>query len=79
VLSFLPGEEGAHQLVADPGSTLRFLAISTTGTPDIVHYPDSGKLGVYERALGGGGLRELFRREDAVDYWTDEHPPSSPA
>src|SRR3954447_26826203 len=36
VLCFLPGPEGAHQLVNRTDSTIRFLAASTSGTPDIV-------------------------------------------
>jgi hypothetical protein len=40
-----------------------------------VLYPDSGKLGAYERPIGGGGLRSLFRRADEVDYWDGEEPP----
>jgi uncharacterized cupin superfamily protein len=75
VLSFLPGEAGAHQLVADGKEPLRFLAFSTSGRPDIGVYPDSGKLIAAERRPGG--VRELFRREDAVDYWDGEEPPAS--
>jgi len=73
VFSFLPGEDGAHQLVAAEDATLRFLAISTSGSADLTFYPDSGKLGASIRRPGG--FRELYRRSDAVDYWLDEHPP----
>ena len=75
VLSFLPGEEGAHQLVAADDSTLRFLAISNAGGPDITIYPDSGKVGAAVRRPGG--FRELYRRSHAVDYWLGEVPPDS--
>jgi hypothetical protein len=53
-----------------------FLAMSTTGEPDIVVYPDSGKVGPAERREGG--LHLFFREADAVDYWEGESPPSSP-
>jgi uncharacterized cupin superfamily protein len=80
VLSFLPGEAGGHQLVADGSAPLRFLAFSTNGAPDLVVYPDSGKLGACERAGdGSGGVWEFYRREDAVPYWHDEAAPSGPA
>jgi uncharacterized cupin superfamily protein len=73
-LRFPVGEEGAHQVVNRSRETVTFLAISSHGRPDIVIYPDSGKVGVGERLPRGGGLREFFRREDAVDYWEGEEP-----
>lgn len=72
VVSFLVGEEGAHQLVNRTREDVRFLSISTNGDPEICVYPDSGKLGAYGRA--GSELRELYRRSDAVDYWDGETP-----
>ena len=41
VLSFLRGREGGHQIANWGDVTARFLAISTSDTPDIVIYPDS--------------------------------------
>lgn len=73
VLSFLPGEEGAHQIVAGPDG-LRFLSFSTAGAPDICIYPDSAKLGANERRPGG--VWEIYQRTTAVDYWTGETPPA---
>jgi uncharacterized cupin superfamily protein len=72
VVSFGRGEAGAHQFVATGTAPLRLLSVSTNGEPDIVVYPDSGKVGAYERRRDGGGLRELFRRADAVDYYEGE-------
>jgi hypothetical protein len=54
---------------------VRFLAFSTSGEPDIVIYPDSGKLGAFERLPRGGGLRTMFRIADTVDYHEGEQPP----
>jgi uncharacterized cupin superfamily protein len=76
VVAFLRGERGAHQLVNRTKGSVRFLALSTSGEPDIVIRPDSGTLGAYERLPDGGGLREVFRRDDAVDYFEGEKPPS---
>jgi uncharacterized cupin superfamily protein len=76
VCSFRSGEQGAHQLVNRSPATVRFLAFSTHGDPDIVLYPDSGKLGAAERHPRGEGLRSFFRIRDAVDYWEDESPPT---
>lgn len=76
VVAFPRGETGGHQLVNRTGQTVRFLAFSTSGEPDVVCYPDSGKLGAFERLPAGGGLRALFRASDAVDYYDGEHPPA---
>jgi uncharacterized cupin superfamily protein len=76
VVSFLRGEDGAHQLVNRTDAPVRFLAISTNGDPDLVVYPDSNKLGAVERRPTGGGIRKWFRLDDAVDYYDGEQPPS---
>ena len=77
VVAFLRGEGGGHQLVNRTDDTVRFLAFSTNGEPDIVVYPDSGKLGAFERLPAGGGLRAMFRMTDTVDYHEGEHPPTA--
>ena len=73
-LRFPLGEEGAHQIFNRTEETVTFLAISSHGRPDVVVYPDSGKIGVGERLPKGGGLRAFFRRTDGVDYFDGEHP-----
>ncbi len=75
VVPFLRGERGAHQLVNRTVDTVRFLAFSTNGEPDIVIRPDSRTLGAYERLPDGGGLRAVFRVTDEVDYYEGEQPP----
>lgn len=74
-VAFLRGEHGAHQLVNRTEQTVRFLAFSTSGDPDIVIYPDSGKIGAFERLPEGGGLWAMFRAGDTVDYHEGEQPP----
>jgi uncharacterized cupin superfamily protein len=76
VVAFARGERGGHQVMNRTADTVRFLAVSTSGEPDIVIYPDSGKLGAFERLPQGGGLRAMFRMTDAVDYHDGERPPS---
>ncbi len=66
------GEQGAHQIFNSTDTAVTFLAFSSYGRPDIVVYPDSNKVGVAERLPRGGGLREFFRRDAAVDYWDRE-------
>lgn len=74
-VSFLPGEEGAHQLLNRSEQPVRFLTVSTEGDTDLVIYPDSDKVGIYGRGPEGGGLLALFRRGDAVDYFEGESAP----
>jgi uncharacterized cupin superfamily protein len=78
VVPFLRGPRGGHQLVNRTEVPVRFLAFSPSGEPDIVIYPDSGKLGAFERLPDGGGLRTMFRMDDVVDYYDGEQPPSFP-
>ena len=75
VVAFPRGEHGGHQLVNRTSESVRFLSFSSSGDPDVVIYPDSGKLGAFERLPDGGGLRAMFRLSDAVDYHDGEQPP----
>ena len=67
------GEEGGHQLVNRTDETVRFLALSTSGDPDLVVYPDSDKVGAFERlARSAAALQAMFRAADTVDYYEGE-------
>ena len=74
VVSFKTGEEGAHQIVNRGEVPVRFLAFSNQ-QPDIVVYLDSEKVGAFERRPEGGWVHEVFRRDDAVDYYEGEKAP----
>jgi uncharacterized cupin superfamily protein len=74
VVSFRVGEQGAHQLVNRTDEPVRFLAVSNQQA-DIVVYPDSNKVGAFERRPEGGGLWKMFRMADAVEYLEDERAP----
>ncbi|MFL5887000.1 MAG: cupin domain-containing protein [Thermoleophilaceae bacterium] len=78
VVSFLRGEAGVHQVVNRSDETVRFLAFSPNGEPDVVIQPDSDKLGAFERRPDGGGLRKWYRLGDDVDYYEGESPPGRP-
>jgi uncharacterized cupin superfamily protein len=67
------GEEGAHQILNRSKETVVFLAVSSSGRPDVIIYPDSDKIGVGERLPQGGGLRAFFKRSDRVGYFDGEH------
>jgi uncharacterized cupin superfamily protein len=75
VVSFLCGEEGAHQIVNRTEQTVRFLAVSNQ-QPDIVVRPDSGTIGAFERRPEGGGLYAHFRLDDQIEYFEDEESPA---
>jgi uncharacterized cupin superfamily protein len=75
---FPRGEAGAHQVANWSDGPVRFLALSTSGDADICVYPDSGKVGAFERLPDRRGLFTLFRASDAVDYHAGETPPARP-
>ncbi|NDW07591.1 cupin domain-containing protein [Jiella pacifica] len=71
------GAETAHQLIATGETPLRYVAVSSMREPDVMEYPDSGKITVFAGAAPGGDkarrrLAASFRAEDAVDYWQGE-------
>lgn len=71
------GAETAHQLEAGTDAPLRYLAVSTMREPDVLEYPDSGKVAVFSGAAPGGDkakrrLALALRPESAVDYWDGE-------
>ena len=76
-ISLPPGRDSAHQIVNDSKAPLRFLAVSTMELPEVVEYPDSGKLGVSAGTHGGRPaseetIRHFTRLTDGVDYWEGE-------
>lgn len=74
VVRFPRGEEGTHQIWNEGPGEVRMIAVSTHGDPDIVVYPDSGKLSAAERLPESDGRKHYFRIEDEVDYWEGEAP-----
>ncbi len=70
------GPETAHQLINAGASDLVYLCVSSMRAPEVMEYPDSGKIGVLsgKAALGPGDarLRYFGRRHAEVDYWEDE-------
>jgi uncharacterized cupin superfamily protein len=71
------GAEHAHQIVNTSSAELRYLAVSTKLTPELVEYPDTGKFGIMAEVMKPGEAKpEIFRfvgRPDVqVDYWEGE-------
>jgi uncharacterized cupin superfamily protein len=70
------GPETAHQIVNTSNAELKYLAISTRLSPEIVDYPDSNKFGVLAEQSGPDGRaqpwRFMGRVEGNINYWDGE-------
>jgi uncharacterized cupin superfamily protein len=69
VVCFRRGREGFHQIRNATDAPLRVLMLSTLVAPDLVEYPDSGKVG--SRSLAGERIL-LSRPGPILDYWDGE-------
>lgn len=80
VAHFPPGAEGAHQVRNASDAQVRFVVAATTTTPEVVEYPDTGKLAALARTESqqGSPLWSIHFLEHATGYWDREQPrPSS--
>jgi len=69
VVCFRRGQEGLHQVKNRTDEPVRVLMISTLIAPELVEYPDSGKIG----ARSAAGERILLSRPGpTLDYWDGE-------
>ena len=69
VVCFPRGKDGLHQVRNGTDSPIRVLMLSTMIMPEIVEYPDSGKVG----ARSASGERLLLSRPGPMlDYWEGE-------
>ncbi|MEC9375748.1 MAG: cupin domain-containing protein [Pseudomonadota bacterium] len=69
------GSKNAHVLVNNGNDNLVYLCISTNILPDVVHYPDSQKLGVIEsKNSWSGDEKDIsgFYNQQIVDYYEGE-------
>ena len=69
IMVFPCGKAGTHKLTnTSETENLLYLDFDTTNSPDIIEYPDSGKIGMIEF-----GKKEAFFRGDSnVDYYDGE-------
>lgn len=74
VVHFPRGPEGAHQLLNRSEAPARYVIAASLPTPEIVEYPDSGKIASMSRTetSAGGPLFSINRLADAVDYFDGE-------
>jgi len=71
------GKELAHQIINTGPEEMRYLAVSTKLSPELVEYPNSGKFGVLAElpaAADGKPQRFMFvgRESQSLDYWEGE-------
>lgn len=73
---FMPaGPDHPHQIVNTSDAPLKFLSIGTRDSPEVVEYPDSGKLLAQAAGLRDGQpvrVDHVFRGTDGLDYWDGE-------
>lgn len=66
---FPEGPSGAHQVINRSAESCRVLLLSSKSPLAIVHYPDSGKVGLWSQA---DGYQAMVAREPELDYWHGE-------
>ena len=71
------GKEKAHKITNTGKEELRYLAVSTKITPEVVDYPDSGKYGVLSELPAGADTKSrrfivLGRENQSLSYWEGE-------
>ena len=76
VAHFPSGPSGAHQLVNRSDEPARYVIAAVHVTPEVVEYPDSGKLAAFARTEDKP-LYSVHRVDDSVDYFDGEQPKAS--
>jgi len=71
VIFFPAGSDGAHQLFNAGDQPARYLIAANHASPEVVEYPDSGKVLAVSKL---GPLWSMHRRDDVVDYFDGEEP-----
>jgi uncharacterized cupin superfamily protein len=69
VAVFPEGPAGAHQVLNRTDEHCRVLLLSSKSPLAIVHYPDSGKVGLWSQ---DEGYQTILRAEPELDYWDGE-------
>jgi uncharacterized cupin superfamily protein len=66
---FPEGPTGAHLVANRTEEPCRVLILSSKSPLAVVHYPDSGKVGIWTQATG---YQAMVRSEPQLDYWDGE-------
>lgn len=70
VVAFPRGPEGAHQVINRSERDVRLVILSEVTDPNVIIYPDSGKVGVRGDLGLPGGANYLI--DSTVGYWEGE-------
>jgi uncharacterized cupin superfamily protein len=76
VAHFRRGPHGAHQVRNLGDEPARIVVVAAGTSPEVVEYPDSGKLAALART---GPLWSMHFRQDATGYWDGEVDARPPA
>jgi uncharacterized cupin superfamily protein len=63
------GPAGAHQVINRSDEPCRVFILSSKAPIAVVHYPESGKVGIWTQAEG---YHSILRADATVDYWEGE-------
>jgi uncharacterized cupin superfamily protein len=69
VVVFREGPAGAHKVSNRTEELVRVLILSSKSLLAVVHYPDSGKVGIWTQAAG---YNAMLASAPALDYWEGE-------
>jgi uncharacterized cupin superfamily protein len=69
VAVFPEGPAGGHQVINGSNEVARVLILSSKSPLAVVHYPDSGKVGLWSQSEG---YQAMLRNEPKLDYWDGE-------
>ena len=70
--AFFPtGPDGAHQVVNRTDEPARYVVADAKVSPELVEYPDTGKIAAMARATQ---FWSIHRLDDAVDFFEGEEP-----
>lgn len=69
VVVFPEGPAGGHQVINGSEEPSRVLIFSSKSPLAVVHYPDSGKVGLWSQAEG---YQAMLKSEPKLDYWDGE-------
>lgn len=69
IIVFPCGEAGTHKITnTSKNEKLVYIDFDTTNSPDIIKYPDSGKIGIIEHNISSS----FYKENNQVDYYEGE-------
>jgi uncharacterized cupin superfamily protein len=69
VAVFAEGPGGAHQVINETNEPVRIVLFSSKSPLAVIHYPDSGKVGLWSQSRG---YYSIVRDHPELEYWQGE-------